>query len=216
MNSDSIPYIINLLQSSRDVVACLLNCSNNGECKTDSNETIYFCSCNQYFTGESCEKDLRLCSNKLQCLNNGTCLNIINASNNNNNYDFNCTCDPKSIYYGRNCELKLNICQNVTCSQKGICYINNTNNYYYYCKCFIGYTGQSCQFESNQAKTIKTINNMSAYISIIIIVAFFISILLLDLCHYWSHNSIDSNNNKRKINNKKNKNKNDIKVITLD
>jgi hypothetical protein len=196
MSSESIPFIKNLLQSPKDIVACLLNCSNNGICKNDSNEN-YFCSCFKYYSGNSCENDLRLCS-KLKCLNNGTCLNII-INENSNNYDFNCQCEP--FYYGKNCELKVNLCQNVTCSNKGVCYKNKTS---YYCKCFKGYTGQLCQIESNQSKTIKTINNMSAYLSIVIFGLFFISILLLDICHYW-------NPIKRNIKNKKNITKHNLK-----
>jgi len=159
---------------TKDIVACLLNCSNNGICQNDSNGN-YFCSCFQYYSGYSCETDLRKCS-KLQCLYNGICTNLING----NNYDFNCTC--RFPYYGKNCQLKQNLCKGVTCSKKGVCYTNETT---YYCKCFKGYSGQNCELESNQVKTIKTVNNLSAYFSITFIVIFYSSILLLDICHYW-------------------------------
>jgi hypothetical protein len=165
---------------NKDIIGCLLNCSNKGECKYNYLNDNYYCSCFQnYYSGYSCDIDLRKCSNnKLQCLYNGTCNNIIN---NNNNYDFNCTC--KYPYYGRNCQFKQNLCKGITCSNKGVCYNNETTSYY--CKCFKGYSGQICEIESNQAKTIKTVNNVSAYFSITFIVIFYASILLLDICHYW-------------------------------
>ena len=175
--------MIDLLQSPKDIVACLLNCSNNGVCQNDSNEN-YFCSCFDNYSGYSCDNDLRKCS-KIQCLNNGTCINLINESN----YDFNSTC--KFPYYGRNCQSKQNLCKKITCSNQGICHTNETT---YYCKCFNGYSGQLCEIQSSQAKTIQAISNGSAYISIIFIVIFFILILLLDICHYWINVKRNKNN----------------------
>lgn len=99
----------------------------------------------------------------MQCLYDGICTNLIEESN----YDFNCTC--KFPYYGKNCQLKQNLCKEITCSNQGICYTNETT---YYCKCFNGYSGQLCEIQSSQAKTIKTISNLSAYISIIFILLY--------------------------------------------
>jgi len=159
-------------------VPCLLNCSNNGYCDLDSttNEKL-ICSCDQYHSGESCNQDLRKCSNLNQCLNNGICTNIqINMSY----YDFNCTCqDP---YYGRHCELKINKCKNIDCSRQGICIQNETTTY---CNCFKGYSGRICEIISVELKKIKTINNVSAYVSIIFMILFFILIILFDLLYYW-------------------------------
>jgi len=112
----------------------------------------------------------------MQCFYDGICTNLINGTN----YDFNCSC--KFPYYGKNCQLKQNVCKGVTCSKKGVCYKNETR---YYCKCFKGYSGQNCEIESSQVKTIKAVNNVSAYFSITFIVIFYGSVLLLDICHYW-------------------------------
>ena len=163
-----------MLQLNTVITQCLLNCSNNGKCIYNPIKNSFICDCIQNYTGSSCQIDKRPCnSNKLQCINNGECIN-------NNDYNFTCNCSYP--FYGNRCQFKQNLCKGITCSNKGVCYNNKTS---YYCKCFKGYSGQICEIESNQAKTIKTVNNLSAYFSITFIVIFYASILLLDICHYW-------------------------------
>jgi len=58
-------------------------------------------------------------------------------------YDFECKCEYP--WYGRYCELKINVCENTTCNRQGICYSNLTEPI---CKCFTGYTGDNCEIQS--------------------------------------------------------------------
>ena len=167
----SISYIqpVNyLLENNFDIIDCLLNCSNNGLCRIDSN-FIFYCECNQYFTGNDCSYDLRPCSRKFNCLN-GKCINKLEIIP----YDFDCKCEYP--WYGRHCELKINLCENMTCSKQGICYSNLTLPM---CKCFPGYSGTNCEIKSQEMEFIQIINNTYAVVLYVLFILLFMFIILL-------------------------------------
>jgi hypothetical protein len=148
---------------------CLLNCSYNGLCRVDDLNNNSYCECNQYFTGNDCSYDLRPCSRKFNCLN-GKCIDKLEIIP----YDFNCECEYP--WYGRHCELKINLCENITCSKQGICYSNLTLPL---CKCFSGYSGTNCEIKSQEMKFIQMINNTYAVVLYVLFILLFMFIILL-------------------------------------
>ena len=135
MTEQRLLALFNLLKTDLDIMDCIKNCSNKGICEINLNGEFY-CECFEHFIGSDCKIDARLCSS-LQCLNNGTCNDLIV----NKTYDFNCSC--LYPFYGQRCEKIYNLCQNKTCSNHGICVINKTHMST--CVCFKGYTGDNCE-----------------------------------------------------------------------
>ena len=171
----SSSQIFDLLNSSYDLSGCIVNCSKKGLCKFDSIKNKFICSCfSAFISGYACQIDTRPCSNN-PCLNNATCVDDSNS----NSYSFKCLCNE--FYYGNFCESKIDVCQNETCSSNGNCFDSNNSPE---CKCFSMYSGDNCESESNELKTIKTIISITVIIAIIIIISFYIIIALMDLTRY--------------------------------
>jgi hypothetical protein len=124
-NVSSLKAIIEILQLKTDITECLLNCSNNGYCTYDASINSLVCSCFQNYTGSMCEIDKRPCNSaRLQCANNGQCINNRIEPNKD---DYNYTCNCSYPFYGDKCQFKINICQSRTCSNHGICQkVNDT------------------------------------------------------------------------------------------
>lgn len=167
--------ITNILTTTKDISACLTNCSNNGVCGLDSKQD-FVCNCFEFYSGNSCDKDLRACSS-FPCLKNGTCINKINDTV----YDFKCEC--KYPFYSKYCELKINLCQNITCSKQGWCNVNGTTTQ---CKCFTGFSGENCDVMNQELKAIKAVSNVAAVVAITCIVMFFGTFIFMDVTKYWS------------------------------
>ena len=96
-----------------DFTDCLVNCSNNGNCIVSADKQLT-CECNEHFTESDCSRDMRLCSKRL-CSNNGTCIDKINATE--IEYNFECQCPDNFV--GRNCQIRIDLCLNETCSLNG-------------------------------------------------------------------------------------------------
>lgn len=164
------------MTTSKDISACLTNCSGNGVCALDSNYNFY-CACAEFYTGKTCDKDIRPCS-AWPCLWNGNCTNLMNGTA----PSFVCSCPYP--YYGRNCQLKINLCQNSTCVPKqGSCKVNGTTPY---CDCFIGFSGDNCQILSSQLQTAKTVSNVTGVLAAATIVSFFGIFIFMDITKYGS------------------------------
>jgi len=155
--------------------SCLINCSNVGICKVDSLRKKYFCECNPNFMGKSCQTDKRPCFQSNKCLNNATCLYV-------NTTSFECKCPSNGLYYGEYCENRINLCENVTCSNHGFCFLNQTQTK---CKCFTGYSGDKCDLESNFVKVIRYVQWTSTIICIICIITFWTLIVGNDVLNYF-------------------------------
>ena len=162
--------ILDLLNLDASITNCLLNCSNNGEC-IFTNDGHFGCNCIEHFTGARCEFDKRICSFR-PCINEGQCHDVIR----NGTYDFVCKCSP--FFYGTYCQFEVNICQEEKCSSNGICKDKERKPI---CECFKMYSGEHCEIESSELKTMKTAISFTSVLSIIILVLFYLMFILIDL-----------------------------------
>ncbi|XP_073249729.1 uncharacterized protein [Porites lutea] len=106
-------------------------CKNTGKCISLYKENGYKCICVKGFTGKDCETNINDCVN-IPCLNNGTCIDLING--------FNCSCPPG--FAGNRCEIDINECESSPCLNNGTCTdrINAFN-----CSCPPGFSGNRCE-----------------------------------------------------------------------
>jgi hypothetical protein len=158
------------------MTACLVNCSNQGVCKLNAQTLKYFCECNQYFTGKSCQTDERPCSQSNKCLNNGKCVNSQNL------ISFTCQCPQNGPFYGQYCEHIINLCENVTCSSHGYCKQSQNE---IKCKCFKGYNGDKCEIESNSSKATKYVQWLATAICILFILTVCTLTISSDVLNYF-------------------------------
>jgi hypothetical protein len=168
-------HILNILQSDMDVNMCLISCSNEGICRFNSLRQKYYCECNQNFMGKSCQTDKRPGFQSNKCLNNATCLSL-------NTTSFECKCPSNGLYYGEYCKNKINSCENVTCSNHGFCFLNQTQTK---CECFTGYSGDKCDFESCLVKVIRYVQWTSTIICIICLITIWTLIVGNDVLNYF-------------------------------
>ena len=167
--------LIELLNSKYDLGGCLVNCTNNGQCKYNSASNTFMCSCFlKYMSGYACQIDTRPCSSN-PCLNNGTCVDYPFS----NSSSFYCLCDK--YHRGAYCESEIDLCQNETCSNNGNCFgLNKLPK----CKCFNMYLGDKCESESKELKTVKEIISFTTILAIVIIVLFYSSFVLMDMSKF--------------------------------
>lgn len=157
------------------ITGCLLKCSNKGFCHYDSDTKQIGCTCNQYFTGSSCEHDIRPCSS-YPCLYNGNCTNVFSQ----NLTSFTCECD--NMYYGKYCENQKDLCQNSSCVQsQSYCKVVGSSAT---CVCFGGYIGVNCEEKSRSLETRNKIVSVTSILAILILVLFCCLIVFMDFLKY--------------------------------
>ena len=171
--------LINLILSNYtgDMSACIVNCTNHGDCYIDPITKKLGCRCIQHYSGDACQTDTRACSSD-PCLNGAECLDtttLPSLATSNTSYWCNCS----SFYYGANCESKYDLCENVTCSGHGSC---SAENEVANCTCFSNYFGDQCQFEEEALKTIKQVVSAASILAIVILVLFY-AIFVCNDCH---------------------------------
>lgn len=81
-----------------------------------------------------------------------------------------------------NCENKINLCENVTCSGYGTCVISNNTDTS--CDCYYLYLGDDCAIESDQMKAVKAVIKSASIIACIFIVSFYAVFVIMDILHY--------------------------------
>jgi lipopolysaccharide/colanic/teichoic acid biosynthesis glycosyltransferase len=111
-----------------------------------------------------------------------------------NTSSYYCECDR--YYYGRNCEQKINICENETCSNHGIC---KDINHEAKCECFKSYSGDKCEIESDEKKTIEKVVSTATIIAIITIISLFLLVLAVDILNCVLFKRKKNSSNKKKI-----------------
>ncbi|CAF0962041.1 unnamed protein product [Brachionus calyciflorus] len=162
LNELKIEKTVNLITSVFDMTNCLSNCSNNGKCKFKNNQ--FSCECLSHFSGATCQVDTRPCSSN-PCLNNATCIDEIESKK----YNCECVNDPETnsqIYYGQNCQFKIDVCENETCSGNGNCkdFENRPQ-----CECFYLFNGTRCEFESLEMVGIKKVMTITSIVAICVL-----------------------------------------------
>ncbi|RNA17177.1 protocadherin Fat 1 isoform X1 [Brachionus plicatilis] len=137
------------------------------------------CSCVEYYYGNDCRTSRRICTNEMQCLNSGTCIDMIEFNREKNTFEFTYKCNCSEYYYGERCQYEVDLCQNMTCSSNGFCKVNATKAAV--CNCFKFYSGENCQIRSKELVMIKQVISVSSIIAIVVISVMFLTLLLNDI-----------------------------------
>ena len=83
---------------------------------------------------------------------------------------------------GDNCEKRLDICSNKTCSNQGKCFINGTVPT---CRCFKFFSGDDCEIKSEEIKSMKQQTAVMSTLAIVIVIGFYGSIFMMDFFKYF-------------------------------
>jgi hypothetical protein len=163
-----------------DITGCLVNCSNHGVCQMNFETLRFECICEDFYQGTACQTDIRPCSIKDQCLNDGKCKNLMSFDQNYKMLNYECEC--VGIYEGKRCESIKNVCQNETCSKNGYCYNYNQTAM---CKCFLDYEGNKCENVTFRLKMVRQVIRLSTILAIIVICLFVLSCICMDFHHFF-------------------------------
>jgi len=118
------------------------------------------------------------------------------------------TCKCGNVYYGTNCENRIDLCLNSTCvSGQGYCKMTGTATT---CKCLNGYEGENCQEKSASLKIQNTIVSIASILAFLVIGLFWSFILLMDYLKYF----VIKDTNVKNKNKMKNKSENLIPKVT--
>ncbi|CAF0978435.1 unnamed protein product [Brachionus calyciflorus] len=179
--------VLDILTSEIDVNNCISNCSGNGYCKLVDNKKL-ICECYTNFAGPACEINTLPCHlNK--CRNNGSCINnFIDKT-------YTCQCysdnNNRSLYFGNFCEFKIDLCENETCSNNGICQDTGNESK---CKCFSKFSGVKCETASHEIKVIKSLMKTASFIAIIVLAMTFGTLIFFDLINFFNSEKTNKKN----------------------
>ena len=115
---------------------------------------------------------------------NGTCIAENSTVSSDNGSNFRCECVVG--YDGKYCELETNLCDNVTCENKGIC---ETVQLKWKCLCLDSslYYGDYCQFKTTKLKIREILSKSFASIAIAVIVTTCTLVVVMDILKYAFH-----------------------------
>ncbi len=102
----------------------------------------------------------------------------------NNQSDFKCECVQG--YDGVYCELEIDLCDNITCENNGVCI---TSQFMWKCICLDSsfYYGDYCQFKTKALKLREILSKSFASIAIGMIIATCVFIIVMDVLKYGFH-----------------------------
>ena len=151
----------------------------------NQDQNNYGCVCGEdFYGGQSCQMDLRPCSQPSQCLNNGTCFNTyLNNTCRGKEFSFECKCG--SNFYGKNCELRKEYSSKEMCSSHGRLSSFEDENGQFKCKCYVDYSGEKCEIEDTMIKIIKYAQISSLTLFLITIGAFVFLIIGNDMFNFF-------------------------------
>lgn len=95
-------------------------------------------------------------------------------------------CDCQKGYTSIHCELKIDVCANITCANRGIC---ENINMSWKCICLDTtlYYGDHCQYRTNSLKIKQALSRSSASIAITIISFTCSFVIFMDILTYFFH-----------------------------
>ena len=116
--------------------------------------------------------------------NNGTCITVNSTVSTNNGSNFKCECVEG--YNGVYCQLKVNLCSNITCENRGTC---QTVELQWKCLCLDSslYYGDYCQFKTTKLQIREILSKSFASIAIGAIIATCTFIAVMDILKYAFH-----------------------------
>ncbi len=116
--------------------------------------------------------------------NNGTCIEINSTISGDSTASFRCECEES--HTGLHCELKIDLCGNITCANKGMC---QTINIAWKCTCLDStlFYGNYCQFQTNSLQIKKAISRSFASVAITAIVSTCSFVIFMDILKYVFH-----------------------------
>ncbi|XP_063291169.1 hyaluronan-binding protein 2 [Pelobates fuscus] len=130
------PLAVSYYEYSDVLDSCSLNpCRNHGKCV--STAPGYQCQCNEFFTGQHCEKPITNCTEDL-CIHGICVLKKISPN-------FKCRCDYP--YHGPRCNTAADVCSPNPCKNDGICAVRDNNRFR--CICPLHYKGTFCEVGPN-------------------------------------------------------------------
>jgi hypothetical protein len=83
----------------------------------------------------------------------------------------------------------VDVCANETCSNNGVC---KNKNYNPLCECFQMYSGEKCELESTKMKAIKATIKFTSILAILILIAFYLLFVLVDIWNLYESRKKDS------------------------
>ena len=116
--------------------------------------------------------------------NDGTCIEINSTVSNNNGSMFYCECQDG--YQGRICQLRIDLCVNITCENRGVC---ATIDMTWKCTCLDPglFYGNRCEFQTGALLMKKALSRSFASVAISAITITCSFILLMDALKYIFH-----------------------------
>jgi hypothetical protein len=116
--------------------------------------------------------------------NNGTCIAVNSTVASNNGSDFKCDCVEG--YHGIYCQLDIDLCDNITCENGGMC---QTIDFMWKCTCLDSayYYGVYCQLKTNKLVVLQVLSKSFASIAIATIITTCSFIVVMDILKYIFH-----------------------------
>jgi hypothetical protein len=103
----------------------------------------------------------------------GTCYETSNIT-------FICQCAPG--WKDNRCQTKINYCENITCSNNGVCQPLLLN---YSCKCVSdNYSGRHCEITATKIIIYKIVSKSFAYVAIIAMISVAMFVVIMDILKY--------------------------------
>ena len=168
-------------------------------------EVNYHCLCPSDTYGEHCQhRDYPFG----YCMNGGTLLETVNVDNRPQKF---CMC-PQG-FFGDHCEQNKDDCDDVTCSNHGICH-DGINNYT--CECYDGYFGKICDQKNIETVILHAVSKSFAIVAISLIAAIALLFIISDIHTYLTRSERISGRTSRAQSTRPRVSRNEVSLLVSD